>query len=151
MIRSRLSQETKDAMRAKNAPRLSTLRLINAAIKDRDIAARSEDNTTGVSDADILTILGKMIKQRRDSAQAYDEAGRIELADGERAEIEVIQSFLPKQLSDTDVQAAIAAAITETGATSIRDMGRIMGVLKTKYSGQMDFGKAGAQVKAALG
>ncbi|MEM9793247.1 MAG: GatB/YqeY domain-containing protein, partial [Pseudomonadota bacterium] len=128
MIRSRLSQETKDAMRAKNAPRLSTLRLINAAIKDRDIAARSEDNTTGVSDADIMTILGKMIKQRQDSAQAYDEAGRIELGDRERAEIEVIRAFLPKQLSDSDVQAAIDAAITETGATSIRDMGRIMGV-----------------------
>ncbi len=151
MIRSRLSQETKDAMRAKDAARLSTLRLINAAIKDRDIAARSEDNNTGVSDDEILTILGKMIKQRNDSAQAYDEAGRIELADREREEIEVIKTFLPKQLSETDVRKAIADAITETGASSIRDMGRIMGVLKERYAGQMDFGKAGAEVKASLG
>ena len=151
MIRNRLSQELKDAMRAKDAARLSTLRLINAAIKDRDIAARSEDDTGGVSDAQIRDILAKMVKQRRDSAEAYDEAGRIDLAEQERAEIEVIQSFLPRQLSETDVQKAINAAIEETGASSIRDMGRIMGVLKEKYAGQMDFGKAGAQVKAALG
>lgn len=151
MLRSRLSQETKDAMRAKDAARLSTLRLINAAIKDRDIAARSEDNNTGVSDGEILTILGKMIKQRNDSAQAYDEAGRIELADREREEIEVIKTFLPKQLSETDVRKAIADAISETGANSIRDMGRIMGVLKERYAGQMDFGKAGAEVRASLG
>ena len=151
MLRNRLSQETKDAMRAKDSARLSTLRLINAAIKDRDIAARSEDNTTGVSDDEILKILAKMIKQRRDSAQAYDEGGRIELAERERAEIEVIQSFLPKQLSETDVRKAIADAIQETGANSIRDMGRIMSVLKGRYAGQMDFGKAGAEVKATLG
>lgn len=151
MLRNRLSQETKDAMRAKDSARLSTLRLINAAIKDRDIAARSEDNTTGVSDDDILKILAKMIKQRRDSAEAYDEGGRIELAERERAEIEVIQSFLPKQLSETDVRKAIADAIQETGANSIRDMGRIMSVLKDRYAGQMDFGKAGAEVKATLG
>ena len=138
-------------MRAKDSARLSTLRLINAAIKDRDIAARSEDNTTGVSDDEILKILAKMIKQRRDSAQAYDEGGRIELAERERAEIEVIQSFLPKQLSETDVRKAIADAIQETGANSIRDMGRIMSVLKGRYAGQMDFGKAGAEVKATLG
>ncbi|NNU80931.1 GatB/YqeY domain-containing protein [Halovulum dunhuangense] len=151
MIRARLSQELKDAMKAKDQARLSTLRLINAAIKDRDIAARSEDNIEGVSDEEIRAIMAKMIKQRRDSAQAYDEAGRIELAEAERAEIEVIQSFLPKPLSEADVQKAIEAAIAETGASSIRDMGKIMGVLKAKYAGQMDFGKAGAQVKAALG
>ncbi|WP_112322708.1 GatB/YqeY domain-containing protein [Oceanibium sediminis] len=151
MIRTRLTQEMKDAMRAKDTRRLSTIRLINAAIKDRDIAARSEENTEGVSDAEIRDIMAKMIKQRRDSAQAYDEAGRIELAEQEREEIEVIQSFLPKPLSESEVQKAIASAIEETGASSIRDMGRIMGVLKKRYAGQIDFGKAGAQVKAALG
>lgn len=151
MIRSRISAELKDAMKAKDAARLSTLRLINAAIKDRDIAARTEDNAEGVSDAEIRSILAKMIKQRQESAKAYDEGGRIDLAEQERAEIGIIQSFLPKQLSDQETQAAIRAAIAETGASSIRDMGRIMGVLKEKYAGQIDFGKAGAQVKAALG
>lgn len=151
MIRARLSQELKEAMKAKDAERLSTLRLINAAIKDRDIAARTEDKPEGVSEEEIRAILAKMIKQRRDSAQAYDEAGRVELAEQERREIDVIQSFLPKPLSDSDVQKAIEAAIQETGANSIRDMGRIMGVLKSRYAGQIDFGKAGARVKAALG
>ncbi len=138
-------------MKAKEPVRLSTLRLINAAIKDRDIAARSDDNAEGVSEADIRTILSRMIRQRQDSAEAYDEAGRIELAEQERAEIEVIREFLPKPLSDRDMEKAIEAAIAETGASSVRDMGRIMGVLKSKYQGRMDFGKAGAQVKQALG
>ncbi len=151
VIRERLTQELKDAMKAKDAVRLSTLRLINAAIKDRDIAARSDENTEGVSDSDIRGILSKMIKQRQDSAEAYDEAGRIELAEQERAEIEVIREFLPKPLSEQEAQKAIESAIAETGASSIRDMGRIMGVLKSKYQGRMDFGKAGAQVKQALG
>ncbi|MEM6465825.1 MAG: GatB/YqeY domain-containing protein [Pseudomonadota bacterium] len=150
MLRTRLKDAIKDAMLAKESVRLSTLRLINAAIKDRDIAARSEDNTDGVSEAEILSILGKMIKQRQDAATAYEEAGRVELAEQERNEITIIEGFLPKQLSDEDVKAAIQAAITETGASSIRDMGKIMGVLKSKYPGQMDFGKAGGQVKALL-
>jgi uncharacterized protein YqeY len=151
VIRERLTQELKEAMKAKDAIRVSTLRLINAAIKDRDIAARSDDNVEGVSEADIRGILSKMIKQRQDSAEAYDEAGRIELAEQERAEIEVIRDFLPKPLSERDMEKAIQSAIAETGASSIRDMGRIMGFLKSKYQGQMDFGKAGAQVKQALG
>jgi len=151
VIRERLTQELKEAMKAKDAIRVSTLRLINAAIKDRDIAARSDDNVEGVSEADIRGILSKMIKQRQDSAEAYDEAGRIELAEQERAEIEVIRDFLPKPLSERDMEKAIQAAIAETGASSIRDMGRIMGFLKSKYQGRMDFGKAGAQVKQALG
>ncbi len=137
-------------MKAREAKRLSTIRLINAAIKDRDIAARSEDNNDGVSDSDILGILAKMIKQRIDSAKTYEEAGRLELAEGERGEIKVIEEFLPKQLAPEEVEAAIKSAVEETGATSIRDMGKIMGVLKSKYTGQMDFGKAGAAVKAAL-
>lgn len=149
-MRKRLSEATKDAMRAKDKTRLSTLRLINAAIKDRDIAARSESNPDGVSDAEILSILAKMIKQRLDSAKAYEEAGRIELGEGEREEIKVIEEFLPKQLTDSEVEAAIKAAIDESGATSIRDMGKVMGVLKSKYTGQMDFGKTGAVIKAML-
>ena len=149
-MRKRLSDSTKDAMRAKDKARLSTLRLINAAIKDRDIAARSEANPDGVSDSEILSILAKMIKQRQDSAKAYDEAGRIELAEGERNEIKVIEEFLPKQLSDSEVEAAIKAAIKEAGAESIRDMGKVMGVLKTKFTGQMDFGKTGAVIKKIL-
>jgi uncharacterized protein len=150
MIRDRLKADTKEAMKAKEATRLATLRLITAAIKDRDIAARSEDNTEGVSDEEILGILAKMIKQREESAAIYDEAGRIELADGERAEIAVIRKFLPKQLNDAEVEKAIREAISETEATSIRDMGKIIGLLKSRYAGQMDFGKVGPQVKAAL-
>jgi len=151
MIRERLASDTKEAMKAKEPVRLATLRLISAAIKDRDIAARSEENAQGVSDEDILGILAKMIKQREESASIYDEAGRIELAEGERAEIEVIRKYLPKQLSEDEVEAAITEAIAATEASSIRDMGKIIGHLKSRYTGQMDFGKVGAKVKAALG
>jgi uncharacterized protein YqeY len=150
MIRKRLMDAQKEAMRERAAKRLSTLRLVNAAIKDKDIAARTEESSKGVSDAEIMGILAKMIKQRQDSSKIFEEAGRIELAEGERAEIKVIEEFLPKQLSESEVEAAIAAAVAEVGASSIRDMGKIMGVLKGKYTGQMDFGKAGAAVKAAL-
>ena len=150
MIRKRLMEAQKEAMKAREAKRLSTLRLVNAAIKDRDIAARSGDSADGVSDSEILSILAKMIKQRLDSSTIFDEAGRLELASGERAEIKVIEEFLPKQLSEGEVEAAIQAAVAETGASSIRDMGKLMGVLKSKYTGQMDFGKVGAAVKAAL-
>ena len=150
MIRKRLMDAQKEAMRGREAKRLSTLRLVNAAIKDKDIAARTEESSEGVSDAEIMGILAKMIKQRQDSSKIFEEAGRLELAEGERAEIKVIEEFLPKQLSEAEVEAAIAAAVAEVGASSIRDMGKIMGVLKRKYTGQMDFGKAGAAVKAAL-
>ncbi len=150
MIRTRLNKELKEAMKARDATRLSTLRLINAAIKDRDIAARTADNSDGVSEADIREILAKMIRQREESAQAYDEGGRIELADQEREEIEVIRRFLPRPLSESEADAAIREAISETGARSIRDMGKIMGVLKSRYAGRMDFGKAGARVKEQL-
>jgi len=150
MIRKRLMEAQKDAMRAREVKRLSTLRLVNAAIKDKDIATRSEESSQGVNDTEIMGILAKMIKQRQDSSKIFEEAGRIELAEGERAEIKVIEEFLPKQLSEPEVEAAIAASIKEVGASSIRDMGKIMGVLKEKYTGQMDFGKVGAAVKAAL-
>ena len=151
VMRDVINTAMKDAMRAKDSTRLGTLRLVNAAIKERDIAARSEGNLDGVDDGEILGILAKMIKQRQESAKVYDEAGRLELAEGERAEIAVIEEFLPKQLSDAEVTDAVKAAIKETGAESIRDMGKVMGVLKGKYAGQMDFGKAGAAVKAQLG
>ncbi|MFQ5624300.1 MAG: GatB/YqeY domain-containing protein [Paracoccaceae bacterium] len=151
MLRTRLGSAMKEAMKAKEKTRLATLRLILAAIKDRDIASRTDDGSEGVSDEEILAILSKMVRQRQESAKAYDEAGRLELAEEERAEIRVIEEFLPSQLSDEEMNKAINEEIRETGAKSIRDMGRVMGGLKAKYAGRMDFGKAGAAVKSALG
>jgi hypothetical protein len=153
-IRTRVADALKAAMKAREADRTSTLRLINAAIKDRDIAARGaagEDDAGGVGEADLLALLGKMVKQRQESIRAYEEGGRLELAEKEAAEIAVIEEFLPRRLSGDEVEAAIAAAIAETGATSIRDMGRVIGALKARYTGQMDFGAVGAAVKARLG
>lgn len=151
-MRSRVNTALKNAMKAKEADRLATLRLISAAIKDKDIALRGSDQEeTGVSDTDILGIMGTMVKQRQESARAYEEGGRLELAENELAEIKIIQEFLPKQLSEDEAAAAVDAAIAEVGAENIRDMGKVMGVLKGKYTGQMDFGKAGPLVKARLG
>lgn len=150
-MRDRINAALKDAMKAKEMDRLSTLRLINAAIKDRDISVRAEGNEDGVSDDDLLAILGKMVKQRQESARAYEEGGRLELAEKELAEIRVIEDFLPRQLDQAEVDAAIEAAISEVGAESIRDMGKVMGELKAKYTGQMDFGAVGPAVKAQLG
>lgn len=149
-LRERITNGLKDAMREKDAARLSTLRLINAAIKDQDIAARGAGKTEGVDEGEILAILAKMVKQRIDSANVYEEGGRLELAEKERAEIKVIEGFLPRQLSEAEIAAAIDAAIDQTGASSIRDMGRVMGALKAAYSGQMDFGAAGALIKERL-
>ncbi|MBU2866899.1 GatB/YqeY domain-containing protein [Pacificibacter marinus] len=149
-IRTRLSTALKAAMKDKDAARLSTLRLISAAIKDRDIALRSEGNDAGVSDADVLGILEKMVKQRKESARAFDEGGRIEMAEKERAEIIVIGDFLPRQLTDAEVSQAIDDAISTSGAESIRDMGKVMGALKSKYTGQIDFGAVGPRVKEKL-
>lgn len=155
-LRERLAAALKDAMRAREADRLSTLRLINAAIKDREIASRTagEDEgggQTSVGEDDILSILGKMIRQRQESARAYEEGGRLELAEKERAEIGVIEEFLPRQLDAAEVAAAVDAAIAETGAASLRDMGRVMAQLKAQHAGQMDFAAVGAIVKARLG
>ena len=150
-MRERITNELKDAMRAKDAPRLSTIRLIQAAIKDRDIAARTDGVDQGVPDDEILAILAKMIKQRHESAKTYEEAGRLELAEKERAEILVIEEFLPRQLADDEVEAAVREVVAKTGALSIRDMGRVMAALKERYAGQMDFGKAGSAVKRLLG
>jgi len=151
-MRSKLANALKDAMKAKDTTRLSTLRLINAAIKDREIALRGgDDGSDSVGDAEILAILAKMIKQRQDSVKAYEEAGRLELAEGENSEIQIIQEFLPKQMDETEVQNAISTAIKKTGAESIRDMGKVMASLKTEFAGQMDFGKVGGIVKDHLG
>jgi uncharacterized protein len=150
-LRERLQTSLKEAMKAKEAERLSTLRLINAAIKDREIALRGEGGDVEVGEADILAILGKMVKQRQESARAYEEGGRLELAEKELGEVRVIEEFLPRQLSAAEVEAALTAAISEAGATSIRDMGKVMAVLKGKYTGQMDFGAVGPMVKARLG
>ncbi|NDW53030.1 GatB/YqeY domain-containing protein [Aliiroseovarius sp. PrR006] len=150
-MRSRVNDALKTAMKNKDAERLTTLRLINAAIKDQDIALRGKGEDAQVSDADVLAILGKMVKQRQESARAYEEGGRLELAEKELAEIKVIEDFLPKQLSEDEAEAAVAAAIAAVGAESIRDMGKVMGELKAKFTGQMDFGKVGPMVKAKLG
>ena len=150
MIRERLSNDLKEAIKAKESTRISTLRLILAAVKDRDIAARSEDTTDGVPDTEILAILGKMIKQRQESARVYEESGRLDLAEQELAETVVIRAYLPKQMSEAEIEAAVRTVIAETGAASVRDMGKVMGLLKTRYAGKMDFGVAGAAVKAAF-
>jgi len=150
-MRTRVNAALKQAMKEKAASRLSTLRLINAAIKDKDIAARgSGEDEGGVSDAEVLAILGKMTKQRQESARAYEEGGRLDLAERERQEIAVIEEFLPRQLTEDEVDAAVRDTVTETGAESIRDMGKVMAALKARYTGRMDFGKVGPKVKEQL-
>lgn len=149
-LRTRITDALKQAMKDKAADRLSTLRLINAAIKDKDIAARATGNDDGVAEDEVLAILGKMAKQRLESARAYEEGGRLDLAEHERAEIEVIEEFLPRQLSEEEAAAAVEKAIADIGAESIRDMGKVIGALKSKYTGQMDFGKVGPMVKDRL-
>ena len=149
-LRNKVNTALKQAMKDRDADRLSTLRLINAAIKDRDIAARGEGREEGVGDDDVLAILGKMVKQRQESVRAYEEGGRIDLAEQERTEIGYIEEFLPRQLSDEEVAAAVEEAMASVGASSIRDMGKVMGALKSRYTGQMDFGVVGPMVKAKL-
>lgn len=138
------------ATKARDARRLSTLRLMSAAIKDRDIAARTAGSEKA-SDAELLELLAKMIKQREESQKIYADAGRAELAAQEGEEVAIIREFLPKQLSDADMAKAIDDAIAETGAAGIKDMGKVMAALKSRYAGQMDFGKASGAVKAKLG
>ncbi|MGB7262665.1 MAG: GatB/YqeY domain-containing protein [Albidovulum sp.] len=150
-LRDQIGTALKEAMKAREADRLSTLRLINAAIKDKDIALRGEGGDDVVGDPEVLAILGRMVKQRQESARAYEEGGRLELAEKELAEVKVIEEFLPRQLEDGEVGAAIDAAISEISATSIRDMGKVMASLKAKYTGQMDFGAVGPMVKDRLG
>lgn len=149
-MKEQISAALKEAMKAKDTARLSTLRLVNAAIKDREIAARGSDEVVSVSDADITSILGKMVKQRKESAKAYEEGGRLELAEKELQEIAIIEDYLPKQLDADETAAAVQEAIRATGAEGIRDMGKVMAALKAAYTGQMDFGSVGPMVKDQL-
>lgn len=150
MIRDRFAGDLKEAIKAKDPTRVSTLRLVTAAIKDRDIAARTSGNAGGVSDTEILAILAKMIRQRQESAAIYERAGRLDLAGQEVAEIAVLQEYLPKQMTEGEVDRAVAAAIQAVGASSLRDMGRVMALLKERHAGAMDFARAGAAIKQAL-
>ena len=150
-MHERFNEALKVALKSQDKVRISTLRLINAAIKDRDIADRTDNGGAGVSEDVVLEILAKMIKQRRESLSAYEEAGRLDLADQERSEIVIIKEFMPRQLEDDEIIAAVDAALAEVGAETLKDMGKVMGLLKQKYTGQMDFGKAGARVKEKLG
>ncbi len=150
MLRDDINAAVKDAMKAKDERKLSTLRMVNSTIKNADIEARGQGKPP-LADGDILAVLQKMIKQRQESVELYDKGGRAELAAQEREEIAVITAYLPKQMSEDEVKAAIAAAVSETGAAGMKDMGKVIGVLRGKYAGQMDFAKASALVKAQLG
>jgi len=150
MLRDRLKEELKASMIAKNESRTGTIRLILAAIKDKDIASRTEENRDGISDESILSLFASMIKQRNDSIEMYKKGNRQDLADKEQAEIDIIREFMPKQLSAEEVAAAIKAVIAATGASSIKDMGKVMGELKAKYAGQLDFSAASATIKQML-
>lgn len=154
-MREQIMEAVKAAMKSGDKRRVSTLRLIQAAIQDRDIAARvdTKGQSTGhdkIGDAELLQLLQKMIKQRRESAKMYTDAGRIELADQEQAEIVIIEEYLPKQMSEDEVASAISMVVQELGAAGLKDMGRTMAALKERYAGQMDFGKASGVVKARL-
>ena len=150
MLRDDLKTALKDAMKAGDSASVSTLRLIAAALKDRDIAARSKGNTEGIDDGEVLSMLQTMIKQRQESAKLYREGGREELAAGEEGEIDTIRRFLPEQLDGDAILDAVQKAVAETGAGSVKDMGKVMGYLKTHYAGKMDFSEASAAVKEAL-
>jgi uncharacterized protein len=149
VLRDDINTALKDAMKARDERRVSTLRLVNAAIKNADIEAQGRGKTL-LADDEITGLLQKLIKQRQESVEIYDQAGRKELADRERGEIEIIRAYLPKQMSDAEAQAAIAAVIRETGATGMKDMGKVMAALKQGYAGKMDFAKASAIVKELL-
>ena len=151
MLREQITEAMKDAMRAREPDTLSTVRMILAGIKDKDIAARPGGNATGIGDPEILSLLQSMVKQRRESVVLYAQGNRADLVAKEEGEIAVIERFLPKQMDAAETDAAITAAIAESGAASIKDMGKVMAALKGKYSGQMDFSAVGPAVKAKLG
>ena len=150
MLRTRLSDALKTAMKGKDGRSVSTLRLILAALKDRDIAARSKGNQDGVSDDEVLGLLQSMVKQRRESIGLYEKGGRMELAQGEAEEISVIEGFLPEQMGEDEMATVITGIVDEVGAESLKDMGKVMTALKEQFAGQMDFGKASAIVKERL-
>jgi uncharacterized protein YqeY len=148
-MRDQFTSQLKEAMKAGQKRRVDTIRMINAALKDKDIEARGAGKS--VTDEDILALLQKMVKSRKESLDIYEKAGRTDLATQESEEIAIIQSFLPQQLSEAEAEAAITAAIAATGAASIKDMGKVVAALKSEYAGRMDFAKASALVKAKLG
>ncbi|WP_417319760.1 GatB/YqeY domain-containing protein [Emcibacter sp.] len=150
MLREKLNDAMKQAMKDKDKRRLATVRLILAAIKDRDISKRTEAGNQSVGDDDIIEILSKMVKQRKESVKAYEEGGRLELAEQEKEEMEIISEFLPRQMSEDEIQAAVREAIGETEASGLKDIGKIMAFLKEKYAGQMDFARASASAKDIL-
>ena len=149
MLRDDINNAVKEAMKAKDERKLGTLRMVNSTIKNADIEARGQGKPP-LSDTEVLTVLQKMIKQRQEAIELYEKGGRAELAAQERGEIAVISAYLPKQMSEDEVKSAIAAVIAETNAAGIKDMGKVIGALKAKYAGQMDFAKASGLVKAAL-
>jgi len=151
MIREKIKAELVAAMKEHNEAKTATLRLIGATLKDKDIAARPSGKTDGISDDEILSMFQSMIKQRRESIELYTKGGRNDLVAKEQAEIDIITSFMPAQMDDAAVESAIKQAISDTGAASIKDMWKVMGALKGKYAGQMDFGKASAKIKELLG
>ena len=151
-LRATINDALKDAMKAGDKRRVSTLRLMNSAIKDKDINSRTEGHTSALTpDAGLIDLFTKMVKQRQESAAVYEQGGRPELAQAERDEIAIIQSYMPKQLSEAEANAAVAETIASLGATTVKDMGKVMAELKARYAGQMDMAKAGAAVKALLG
>jgi len=149
-LRARINDATKQAMKNKETVRVSTLRLVAAAVKDRDIAARAEDRCEGINADEILSLLVKMVKQRKESAKTYDDNGRPELAEREREEIDIIREFMPQPVSEDEMKTIIAGIVKDSGATCLKDMGKIMGQLKSGYAGRIDMGKAGAEVKKHL-
>lgn len=150
MLRDEIMAAMKQAMKDKNQVALSTLRLIMAAMKDRDISARTADSREGIDDGQVRQMLQSMIKQRRDSISMYEQGGRLELAEQEQKEVEVISQFLPQQMSEDEMRDAIQITVKELGASSIKDMGNVMGALREKYPAQMDFAKAAGIIKEAL-
>ena len=151
MLRQRLNDDLKTAMKARDPETTSTLRMVLAGLKDRDIAARPSGNAGGIDEAGIVDMLQKMVKQRRESIELYKQGGRQELVDKEQGEIDVIERYLPKQLSEAEASAAVDKIIADLGASSIKDMGKVMAALKERFAGQMDFAKAGGLVKQKLG
>ena len=149
-LRARLNDSLKTAMKEQDKRVLSTVRLILAAVKDRDIAARGKGNMDGLSDEEILGVLQTMVRQRQEAAELYEKGNRPELVEQEKAEIAIIESYLPKQMSDAEMKDAIGEVVTETGATSIKDMGKAMAALRAKYAGRMDFGKASGLLREKL-
>lgn len=151
MLRQRLNDDLKTAMKSRDQAATSALRLVLAALKDRDIAARSRGVTDGIDEAEIVEMLQKMVKQRNESIALYKQGNRQELVDQEQGEIDIIERYLPKKMSDEEADAAVDQLVSELGATSIKDMGRVMAALKERFAGRMDFAKAGARVKQKLG